>query len=523
MLLRLRSAHSQSSTRIAHMPYGDHLEEGSPRGVSLEPLRKLERVRKQEHDTATHVAALRAAVAREKTARSVFVAKERKLDGARSYRAMMDAEKTRIAEALRNEEAASEEEVIDLACRMIKRTSLIFPKAGWGTKKGVRLGEPLSGATAKFAESKSPRRKPRQAPPETGSGWFRLFKRMDDDGSGKITYGELEALVRRDLEVSTTELPDRRLKAVWRALDADGSGYLTAGEFGHFMKRGEAHLQQLHPEQSWKQLLHRERRAQKEAVEEYLRNEMSGGAAADAFASVKAATASEVAEMASAMTRRMHELYVGSSAAWFRLFKHMDSDGSGRVTYGEFAELVRSELEISSADLPEENLKSVWRSLDSDDSGFITTAEFGRFMRKGEEGMGQVSTTWRKKLHAKLHKEREEFEAVLYKEARAMEGVRPASEGDCDDLARVLNRQMKAMFKGNPTWYQLFRHMDRRHVTPYLTPHSPHPRYQLFRHMDTDRTGNITFAELLGLVRNATSHGTERVRENGMRGIRGYL
>ena len=84
------------------MPYGDHLEEGSPRGVSLEPLRKLERVRKQEHDTATHVAALRAAVAREKTARSVFVAKERKLDGARSYRAMMDAEKTRIAEALRN-------------------------------------------------------------------------------------------------------------------------------------------------------------------------------------------------------------------------------------------------------------------------------------------------------------------------------------------------------------------------------------------------------------------------------------
>ena len=219
MLLRLRSAHSQSSTRIARMPYGDHLSEGSPRGVSLEPLRKLERVRKQEHDTATHVAALRAAVAREKTARSVFVAKERKLDGARSYRAMMDAEKTRIAEALRNEEAASEEEVIDLACRMIKRTSLIFPKAGWGAKKGVRLGEPLSGATAKFAESKSPRRKPRQAPPETGSGWFRLFKRMDDDGSGKITYGELEALVRRDLEVSTTELPDRRLKAVWRALE----------------------------------------------------------------------------------------------------------------------------------------------------------------------------------------------------------------------------------------------------------------------------------------------------------------
>ena len=292
----------------------------------------------------------------EKTARSVFVAKERKLDGARSYRAMMDAEKTRIAEALRNEEAASEEEVIDLACRMIKRTSLIFPKAGWGTKKGVRLGEPLSGATAKFAESKSPRRKPRQAPPETGSGWFRLFKRMDDDGSGKITYGELESLVRRDLEVSTTELPDRRLKAVWRALDADGSGYLTAGEFGHFMKRGA--LQQLHPEQSWKQLLHRERRAQKEAVEEYSERDAAAppplrGEGGDGVGG-------------GGSTRRMHELYVGRSAAWFRLFKHMDSDGSGRVTYG---------------DSPSPAAGGARRC-----GGAVTTAEFGRFMRKGEEG-----------------------------------------------------------------------------------------------------------------------------------------
>ena len=44
-------------------------------------------------------------------------------------------------------------------------------------------------------------------------------------------------------------------------------------------------------------------------------------------------------------------------------------------------------------------------------------------MRKGEEGVGTVSTTWRKQLHAKLQKEREEFEAILYEEARAMEGV----------------------------------------------------------------------------------------------------
>ena len=427
------------------------------------------------------MAALRAAVAREKTARSVFVAKERKLDGARSYRAMMDAEKTRIAEALRNEEAASEEEVIDLACRMIKRTSLIFPKAGWGTKKGVRLGEPLSGATAKFAESKSPRRKPRQAPPETGSGWFRLFKRMDDDGSGKITYGELEGLVRRDLEVSTTELPDRRLKAVWRALDADGSGYLTAGEFGHFMKRGEAHLQQLHPEQSWKQLLHRERRAQKEAVEEYLRNEMSGGAAADAFASVKAATASEVAEMASAMTRRMHSSTSAAPPRGSGCSSTWTATARAASRYGEYAiRTGRSELEIARAAGGPPAQDGVAEPRRRTHRLRPLNREFMQNPRR--RGDTCPSTTWRK-LHAKLTKNARIRGKCTRRRGRWRACGRRARA--TATTSRACSTGRWAMFKGNPTWYQLFHHLD------------------------TDRTGNITFAELLGLVKTRTDPKTQ--------------
>ena len=38
--------------------------------------------------------------------------------------------------------------------------------------------------------------------------------------------------------LSAEELPDTRLRSLWKALDQDGSGYVTAGEFGQFMRLG---------------------------------------------------------------------------------------------------------------------------------------------------------------------------------------------------------------------------------------------------------------------------------------------
>ena len=111
-------------------------------------------------------------------------------------------------------------------------------------------------------------------------GLGRKFRIMDDDGSGKITYTELADLVRNELQLDERQCPDLRLRGVWRALDADGSGYLTAGEFGHFMKRGEEKLRQLHPQSTWKQLLHRERRAHDQIQRERrpaARNDAGGG------------------------------------------------------------------------------------------------------------------------------------------------------------------------------------------------------------------------------------------------------
>ena len=85
----------------------------------------------------------------------------------------------------------------------------------------------------------------------------------------------------------------------------------------------------------------------------------------------------------------MHELFstvhngIPSKVSWFRLFKHMDDDGSGLISYKEFAGMVREELLLGEKELPEKTLKRVWLALDDDGSGSLKVGEFGAFMSLG--------------------------------------------------------------------------------------------------------------------------------------------
>ena len=46
-------------------------------------------------------------------------------------------------------------------------------------------------------------------------------------------------MVRNELMIRTSELPERELKAVWLSLDEDHSGHISVGEFGNFMQLGD--------------------------------------------------------------------------------------------------------------------------------------------------------------------------------------------------------------------------------------------------------------------------------------------
>ena len=58
-------------------------------------------------------------------------------------------------------------------------------------------------------------------------------------GSGMIAYGELRQGLRQQLRLGKAELPESRLRSLWKALDADASGWISCGEFGKFMRSGE--------------------------------------------------------------------------------------------------------------------------------------------------------------------------------------------------------------------------------------------------------------------------------------------
>ena len=65
---------------------------------------------------------------------------------------------------------------------------------------------------------------------------------MDDDASGLVTFDELEPLIRRKFRVSTAELPDEQLHALWCALDIDGNDHIASTEFGRFMSKAASTL-----------------------------------------------------------------------------------------------------------------------------------------------------------------------------------------------------------------------------------------------------------------------------------------
>mmetsp|Transcript_14981 Transcript_14981/g.43186 ORF Transcript_14981/g.43186 Transcript_14981/m.43186 type:complete len:269 (-) Transcript_14981:389-1195(-) len=111
----------------------------------------------------------------------------------------------------------------------------------------------------------------------------------------------------------------------------------------------------------------------------------------------RTATQEQLVRLSETMNKRLIELYVDPrERCWYKFFIHMDDDCSGKVNFEELVDMVRNELRISSAALPEMELEALWGSLDEDGSGLITTGEFGHFMRLGSHVHGP-RTPWKER------------------------------------------------------------------------------------------------------------------------------
>ncbi len=91
----------------------------------------------------------------------------------------------------------------------------------------------------------------------------------------------------------------------------------------------------------------------------------------------------QVRRLSELLNQRLLQLYPDGNSSFFSLFKHMDVDGSRRVSFREFSMLLREELRLSKSVLPLARLHALWATLDENASGFVDAGELGRFMRLG--------------------------------------------------------------------------------------------------------------------------------------------
>ena len=66
--------------------------------------------------------------------------------------------------------------------------------------------------------------------------WHALFKEIDRDGSGDVTFDELRDVVRNMLHKGPSVVSEDALKAMWCVLDVDSSNELEGAEMARFFK-----------------------------------------------------------------------------------------------------------------------------------------------------------------------------------------------------------------------------------------------------------------------------------------------
>ena len=227
-------------------------------------------------------------------------------------------------------------------------------------------------------------------------------------------------------------------------MDEDSSGFITAGEFGHFMRKGEAE-----PGMTWKERRTARNLRKAKATKQEL-DELVGRDVTKALALEPPASAEVVQQLSEQLNAKMAMFPDPQTRSWFKLFKHMDDDGSGRISYAELEDMVRNELLIRPKELPDQQLKRLWRALDEDGSGFIAAGEFGAFMRKGEAmnsrtdlGGASLPQVYEARVAAKRSQlQAQEDMASLQAARRAADAVKRI-EAEARRLEKALQKQRK--------------------------------------------------------------------------------
>ena len=313
--------------------------------------------------------------------------------------------------------------------------------------------------------------------------WFRMFQKMDEDGSGRIQFPEVEDMVRQILRLPKAAVSEADLAAVWLALDDDKSGFITAKEFGPFMKLGADD-----PGPTWKERLQDSQDAKGQAARKEM-DQHVGRDMNEKFAGIDAASDDEATALSVIINGCLND-QPEHMRDWFKMFSAIDADGSGRISFLELQSMVRLKLKVGKKKISDTELAALWLNLDQDRSGFLDANDFGDFMRKGAPEQGE---TWKEKLQKQRSEEKKaedaKMDALVGRNLNAaFADVEPAPAEEVEALSVLCNEALLAA-PGTNDWFKCFGKIDK------------------------DGSGRVSYDEVCGFIRIELEIGSGDVTE----------
>ena len=231
--------------------------------------------------------------------------------------------------------------------------------------------------------------------------WTTAFKSVDANDSGLINFDEFNIVIRQKLRMRRADLSTIDIMALWVALDTDQKRQISSAEFYRFMHLAakEKRTHQSNPADS---LVLRRQAAQAKMADQEAEAKKRAGYLTKttemrdhlAEHGVPPSSEEQQKKLSLKFNERLDVLNIGRAGArtWLTLFKDIDTNDGGTITYDEFTSVLRQKLKISKVDLPNVNLMALWVALDADAGDQISSTEFGRFMKLATQESTQESS-----------------------------------------------------------------------------------------------------------------------------------